>query len=126
MFDRRNVIINDDIFDILENNFIWHYENDFADNPSSQLLLSEKPGYTENMDIRFGTEKTELVNEILKQNKDSEMFLKRGIITFTPTSKEMNREFMREVYNSEPNGNVKLHEYMMYNPIINENLKIYL
>ena len=126
MFDKRNIIINDGIFDILESNFIWHYENDFADNPSSQLLLSEKPGYTENMNIRFGTEKNELVNEILKQNKDSEVFLKRGIITFTPTSEEMNREFMHEVYNSEPNGNVGLHQYMMYNPIINENLKIYL
>ena len=126
MFDKNDVIINDEPISMLEKNFISHYENGFKGGINSQLLLSEKPGYTENMNIKFGTEMNDVVKEIVNQNADLEMFKTRGIITYKPTSDEMNREFMHQVYNREPNENLKLHNYMIYNPIINENLKRYL
>lgn len=125
MFDDRHIIINEDSLQTFIDNFKWHLENNFDESKNYSLFLSEKFHYTE-MNVLFGQDKNELVSEIIMQNKDYGPFINYGIIRFKPYTKDTERMFLNSVYRKTTTNNNSDAYYILYNPLINENLKLYI
>lgn len=126
MFDEKHIIINEDSLETFKENFIWHLDNNFSENKIHSFFLSEKFHYVD-MNILFGLSQTEIVDEIIKQNKEYEPFIKNGIIRFKAISEEMHKTFLMNIYRKFLSDSMSVNNYhIIYNPLINENLKIYL
>lgn len=126
MFDDKHIILNESSLDKFEKNFEWHLDNNFSENNMYSLFLSEKFHYTK-MNILFGQNKNEIVDEIILQNKDYIPFIKKGIIRYKTVSDKQHRQFLRDIYRKYNINDINFNGYyILYNPLINENLKIYL
>ena len=126
MFDDKHIILNESSLDKFEKNFEWHLDNNFSENDMYSLFLSEKFYYTK-MNILFGQNKNEIVDEIILQNKDYIPFLTKGIIRYKTVSDKQHRQFLRDIYRKYNINDINFNGYyILYNPLINENLKIYL
>lgn len=146
MFDDSHIIINDTLLDYFKECFDVHLDKGFKSIGYYNILLSEKPGYKD-LNLSFGKIKSEIVDEIISQNKDNEYFLEYGVITFTPKSPEMYSKLISEISHDNENNkcllcntsNINSVYYKVHyenndetcileniyiiNPIINENLK---
>lgn len=126
MFDDNHIIINEDDLETFKNNFIIHCDNNFENDKTHSLFLAEKFHYTD-MNILFGQEHNTLVDEILSQNKEYGPFIRNGVIRFKPTSFQLHREFVSRIYRKNITDDINPDTYyIVYNPLINENLKLYL
>lgn len=126
MFDENHIIINDSSLEGFRNKFISHLENNMND-LDSDFLLSERTDIYTSMNVSFGLTKLPIIDDIISQNKDNKNFLEKGIISFKPSNTDTHRDFLSRVYNKSSDGDIGCHaSYILYNPLINENLKVYL
>lgn len=126
MFDENHIIINEDSLETLKENFTWHLDNNFIDDKIHSLFLSEKFHYVD-MNILFGSFQNEIVDEIIKQNKEYGPFIKNGVIRFKAASEKIHKEFLMNIYRKSLFNDINTNTYyIIYNPLINENLKTYL
>lgn len=124
MFDDNHVIINNDTLDNFKKRFT-EYVND--NKTKLPLFLSEMP-YFLKLNCLFGKELTPTVKKVMRQNKCYNLFKKYGVFRFKPGSPEEFADFIKEVYGITvtDNKNIKHIFYKVYNPVIVENLKIYI
>lgn len=141
-FDYRHVIINDNITeDKLKLDFLIHYRNNFDFFIMKSIFLYENENYLKCSD--FGTNydrDKELIDDILRQNKDEKLFNEYGIIRYKTCSRHLAKEYTEKVDNSIsfmadrisdglyllPKYLDKCNEFITCNPLIVENLKIYI
>lgn len=127
-FDYRHIIINDNITeDKLKLDFLIHYRNNFDFFLRKSIFLYENENYLKCSD--FGTnykENKELIDDILRQNKDKKLFNEYGIIRYKTCSKHLAKEYVEKVDNSISFIEDRCNEFITCNPLIVENLKIYI
>lgn len=126
-FGSRNVIINDISEDTLCDEFI----NFYYKGKTSEIFLSSNPWYCEHKIDMENNEPTlvhrreEIINLVIKQNKDKVLFNERGIITFK-SSDPISRALFRRVFMNDSRTTDGCEGYSIYNPITNEILKKYM
>lgn len=132
MFDDRHIIINEYSLEEYQENFIRYYESNMSVSEKPYLLWSDLKWKYEHLEHNFGTERTDLVDEILKQNIYKKEFVNHGIIILKIKSEEMERNLLKEVYNRTDtnswlflNFQSRVH-YLINDPLIIENFKKYL
>ena len=127
-FDYRHVIINDNITeDKLKLDFLVHYRNNFDFFLMKSIFLYENENLLKCSD--FGTNydrDKELIEDILRQNKDEKLFNEYGIIRYKTYSRHLAKEYVEKVDNAIKYIEDRCNEFITCNPLIIENLKIYL
>lgn len=127
-FKYNNVIINDfKTKERLITNFKLHYNNDFDINAPCSLLLSENKEYLPCS--QFGVnpnEDKELLNDILRQIKYDRLFKDYGIIRYKTCIRPMADEYIKKVDMSAKWTESYCNKFFTYNPLITENLKMFL
>lgn len=124
LFDANHIIVNDCDFGFLKKDFLCH--NRLSRNT---VILSEKSDkYVGNP--HFGEKETQFVKDILEFNRYQTSFRKQGVIHFELSSKKKINNFIKQVWDGNKDivlrGFKKGEIVPIYNPLINENLKIYL
>lgn len=78
----------------------------------------------DHVNLRFGLDKTPIVEEVLRQNLGKPHFMEDGVIIFTPRDDHERRKAELEMfdYNHEPPA----FKFVLYNPYVTENLKNYI
>jgi hypothetical protein len=128
-FLNKRIIINDSSENVLQENFVQAVKDDFRWQSENRIFLSANENYFSD-NVSFGyehrNENLHLMYELIKENKDQPLFQKHGIITYdADNATDANRFVMRvqkrskEIYHCG-------HRFVLYNPLIFENLKIYL
>ncbi len=127
MFDDDHIIVNCNTLDNFKMYFRAHIINGFKRNFKFPIFLSEMPHFTK-LNINFGKEMNRLVKELLIQNRNYEMFDNKGIFRFTPSTKDEFADFIKQLFGITITDNRKIRHscYKIYNPIIIENLKMFL
>ena len=135
MFDEKHIIINDRSLQKLTNNFIQHLDNNLTtiewsfEKRNDSLFYCETMYYYNTINLMFGKKHTDIVDLIIKENKNYDVFKKLGIFQFTPGTKEKFVEYRKELYTcNEPfkETNDSDETLLFYHPLINENLKFYI
>lgn len=121
MFDKEHVILNQYNAESMETEFRRYLDGDCN---LLTLLLSDE---TFEQNLRFGMEKNDLVEEILEQNKSFDIPHYYGYFSFVPKNREMHVKFREQVLNiNTPDSLTEESQYLIYNPVILENLKRYM
>lgn len=126
-FCPNKVIINDITEKTLCDEFIKFY----YDGETSDIILSNNPWYCEHKIDITSNEPTlvhrreEIINLVIKQNKDKVLFNEKGIITFKSTD-PISRSLFRRVFMNDSRTTDGCEAYSIYNPITNEILKKYI
>jgi len=127
-FDYRHVIINDNITeDKLKMDFLIHYRNNFVFFLIKSIFLYENENYLKCSD--FGTNYNsdkELIDDILRQNRDKKLFNEYGIIRYKTCSRHLAKEYVEKVDDTIKYIEDRCNEFITCNPLIVENLKIYI
>lgn len=127
-FDNRHIIINDNITeDKLKMDFLIHYRNNFDFNIIKSIFLYENENYLKCSD--FGTNYNsdkELIDDILRQNRDKKLFNEYGIIRYKTCSRHLSKEYVEKVDDTIKYIEDRCNEFITCNPLIVENLKIYI
>lgn len=121
-FDDSHVIINDLPKEEIINLFYYSI-SDIVKQDEVEIFLSANSIYKEVYNCNFpsiGTNK-EIINELIKQNKDKHHFINNGIIHFTAKNRKIAEEFNDNVFNY--NHDCWRKQFIIYNPLIDENLK---
>lgn len=126
-FNHDRIIINDNTEEQLRSMFLCFYINDYQVN-GMWFLVYMNPEFLINSNYGVdANENDELFKDFLKQQKKSEIFMKGLFIEYSPKTPELAERFMKEISNKsyvlEPDQYKK---FMIYNPLITENLKKYL
>ena len=124
-FPVNRIIVNNGEPEVLCNSFVKRYANGFDMASENPIFISEYPQY--NTNINFGTEFTPIVEETIRQNKERDVFVKDGLITFRNNTKFNLKELLEEMgitktYTHKQNGG----RFVIDNPIAYENLKRWL
>jgi hypothetical protein len=129
-FDEEHVILNSNIsLDKLKVHFMIHYFEGFDKRIKKSIMLSENMEYTKCGMFGYKNMQNddELLSDILSQIKEDGMFINYGIIRYHTFSKELAKRYAYEVAGRP---DIDLHErsngFMTYNPLITENLKVYM
>lgn len=125
-FPKNRIILNNGTPETLCKCFIAAYANGFDTVYGKPLFLSDHPEFS-NINFNFGTEFTPIVEETIRQNKDTETFLKNGLITFRSNTKFNLKELIEEMgmsqtYSRKLDGG----RFVIDNPVAYENLKKWL
>ena len=125
-FPDNRVIVNNGTPNELCKEFTCEFANGFNVVCDKPIFLSEYPKYCD-VEQRFGLEQTPLVDEIIRQNRDRETFLKDGLITFRNNKNFNVKEVLEEMkithsYSYEQIGG----RFVIDNPVAYENLKRWL
>ena len=91
------------------------------------IFLYENEKYLKCSD--FGTNydrDKELIDDILRQNKDKKYFNDYGIIRYKTCSRHLAKEYVEKVDDSISFIEDRCNEFITCNPLIVENLKIYI
>ena len=127
-FDYRHIIINDNITeDKLKMDFLIHYRNNFVFFLIKSIFLYENENYLKCSD--FGTNYNsdkELIDDILRQNRDKKLFNEYGIIRYKTCSRHLAKEYVEKVDDTIKYIEDRCNEFITCNPLIVENLKIYI
>ena len=127
-FDKRHIILNDNITEEkFKLDFLIHYRNNFDFFIMKSIFLYENENYLKCSD--FGTNYNsdkELIDDILRQNKDKKLFNEYGIIRYKTYSRHLAKEYVEKVDNAIKYIEDRCNEFITCNPLIIENLKIYL
>ena len=107
----------------LSKEFVAEFENGYKITVEKPLFLIEYPYYRD-VNRKFGLEKTPLVEEIVRQNKKNEIFLKEGLITFRNNINFNLKEVLEEMgiletYRYEQKNG----RFIINNPLAYENIK---
>lgn len=124
-FDNRHIILNETDETFFINTFLDELKENFRYSYESPIFLSSNVYYTD-YKTDFGVAKTETLKRILEQNKDCELFTKYGIITYIPESYNDKIDFVSDVYGFLKPINFCRNRYVVYNPLIFENIKFQL
>lgn len=124
-FDPSHIIINEVPEEIMKDCFIELFTGPFRSSSDCPILLSGNEYYTKYND-KFGIEHDELVDEVVEQNKDTELFRKHGVITYYTTDFTKRVKFTQRVLGSSRGVDYCRNKFIFYNPLIYENLKFYL
>lgn len=125
-FPDNRVIVNNGTVEELCKEFTCEFDNGFNVVCNKPIFLSEYPKYND-VERTFGLEQTTLVDEIIRQNRDRDTFLKDGLITFRNNTRFKVAEVLEEMkithsYSYEQIGG----RFVIDNPIAYENLKRWL
>ena len=125
-FPDNMVIINNGSLETLCKEFVNKYTNGFDAILEKPILLSEYPEF-QKVKRDFGSELTPIVAEVIRQNKEREIFLKDGLITFRNNTNFNMKELLIEMgieqtYTYKQVGG----RFVIDNPIAYENLKRWL
>lgn len=127
-FDKRHIILNDNITEEkFKLDFLIHYRNNFDFFIMKSIFLYENEKYLKCSD--FGTNYNsdkELIDDILRQNKDKKYFNDYGIIRYKTCSRHLAKEYVEKVDDSISFIEDRCNEFITCNPLIVENLKIYI
>ena len=127
-FDNRHIILNANITEEkLKLDFLIHFRNNFDFNIIKSIFLYENENYLHCCHFGYQYDKDdELLSDIIRQVKTDKLFNEYGIIRYHTCSKKLSERYILEVDDKikfiEPHFN----EFVTYNPLIVENLKIYL
>ena len=127
-FDNKHIILNayisEDIFKI---SFLLHYKNDFDTNITKSIFLYENENYLSCANFGYNYDKKdELLSDILRQLKEDQMFNNYGIIRYHTCSKKLSERYIKEVDNTIKYIEPIYNNFITCNPLITENLKMYL
>lgn len=127
-FDVRHVIINDNM--PLENfimQFKLHYANNFDVFVRKSIFLYENKDYLPCSNFGYNCDKNDdFLNSILDQIKQDKLFYDYGIIRYIANSKKYAKRYAVEVDNKTKYSETYCNQFITWNPLIVENLKIYL
>lgn len=127
-FDKRHIILNDNITEEkFKIDFLIHYRNNFDFFLMKSIFLYENENYLKCSD--FGTNYNsdkELIDDILRQNRDKKLFNEYGIIRYKTCSRHLSKEYVEKVDDTIKYIEDRCNEFITCNPLIVENLKIYL
>lgn len=127
-FDEKHIILNDNINeDKFKIDFLIHYRNGF------DIILNKSIFLNENLDYlpcgNFGyncNENDELLSDILRHLKNDKLFKDYGIIRYKTCSKSLAERYIKEVDNKICYIENHCNQFITCNPLITENLKMYL
>ena len=125
MFDNKHILINDSLKEDTIKLWLKYVEDDFRYGAENYLTLDANHCYFDE-NVNFGKEKTPFVEELLRQTARTELFVENGLITFEGKNTAENFQFCQEVLNKVSGKKLSGHHYILYNPIIFENLKRWL
>lgn len=125
-FNYDNIIINDLPLELFQEYFRIAFERDFKENHCNPIFLSANKYFLNTVNAYFSLNyiNNKLITNIINQNKGDIRFIKNGIIHFFAKNRHEATEFTTEVLNSEYTNWQR--EYVIYNPLLNENLKKFL
>lgn len=109
--------------------FMTHYRNNFDVYCPNSILLSENSKFIENGDFGYNTniDEDELLYNILIQIKNDDFFLNYGVIKFKTCMKHLANEYYKRVLKQNPSNQLDpCNTFVTFNPLITENLKLYL
>lgn len=122
-FKDENIIINDLDKETMETSIKIAYANDFNMN-DLPIFLSSNRYYKENYNCNFPQKESLLLDEILNCCLKDIRFTQKGILHYHSSNRKLVNEFNNEVLFSECNNWRK--DFILYNPLINENLKFFM
>lgn len=126
-FKSEDIIINDLKAETMCINIqaaFIHIDND-AFVSQLPIFLSSNEHFRINCNSSFPNKNNEkLAKDILNQNLINVRFIEHGIIHYHSTNRKLIEEFKYEVLNSECRNWQR--DYVIYNPLINENLKFFI
>lgn len=127
MFDYDKIIINYSSLEGLKCKFRIFLSEKHRLKDFISLFFSDRMDLYGSTNLFFGKEYNEVVEDILKQNKDCEEFRDNGLIMWKPSTEEIKDKFLEQIQDKKYyNDNKVISLFFIYNPIINENLKRYL
>lgn len=129
-FKCDEIIINhyDNKEDFIDN-FKAHYTSNFKTFSPKSLLLAENLNYlTPCGDFGCGdiSAYKDLLDDIIRQIKSDKLFWDYGLIRYKTCSKKLAKKYTELVDNEIKDLNEHCNKFITYNPLIVENLKIYL
>lgn len=124
-FEPSHIIINESSEETMKNSFTELFDGQFHSSYECPILLSGNDYYTKHK-TKFGIVHDELVDEILEQNKDKELFRKYGVISYYTTNFQKRVKFSQNIVGSSMGIDYCRNRFVFYNPLIYENLKFYL
>lgn len=127
-FDEKHIIINGNIKeDKFKLDFLIHYRNKFDIKLNKSIFLNENRDYIVCGNFGYGCDKNdELLSDILRHLKDDRLFNDYGIIRYGTCSRTLAERYIKEVDNRFCYLENYYNEFITCNPLITENLKMYL
>lgn len=121
-FKEDRVIINDLSKESMELNIKLAYANNF-NIKNIPIFLSSNIYYKDCYNANFPIRNSDLLQDLLHQCLNDERFKQKGILHYHSLNRKLIAEFNNEILFSECNNWRK--DFILYNPLINENLKFY-
>lgn len=127
-FDSKHVLLNNNIplykFKV---DFLVHYRNGFDCFIPKSIFLSENMDYISCANFGYNCDSNDkLLTSMLRQIKEEDLFNKYGIIRYRTYSRELAERYITEVDNKVKYLEYSCNEFVTLNPLITENLKMYL
>lgn len=123
-FNDDNIIINDIPKEYLLEYFRISYIMDFKKNKDIPIYLSNNLHFKLECNVNFPNTNSSLLKEILIQNSNDIRFQKNGIIRYFASNRQKANDFNNSVLNN--NCQNWKRDFIIYNPLINENLKSFM
>ena len=125
-FPDNRIILNINSENELCKEFVAEFENGFNQTVNKPIFLIDYTDYR-NVNRKFATEKTPLVEEIVRQNSKNDLFLKDGLITFRNNMNFKLKEVLENMGITESyRYEQKNGRFVINNPLVYENLKIHI
>lgn len=127
-FDKRHIILNDNITEEkFKLDFLIHYRNNFDFFIMKSIFLYENENYLHCSCFGYEYNKDdELLSDIIRQVKFDKLFNEYGIIRYHTCSRKLSERYITEVDDRIKYIEPRFNEFVTYNPLIVENLKLYL
>ena len=127
-FDKRHIILNDNITEEkFKIDFLIHYRNNFDFIIMKSIFLYENENYLHCSCFGYEYNKDdELLSDIIRQVKSDKLFNEYGIIRYHTCSRKLSERYITEVDDRVKFIEPHFNEFVTYNPLIVENLKLYL
>jgi len=127
-FDKRHIILNDNITEEkFKIDFLIHYRNNFDFFIMKSIFLYENENYLHCSCFGYEYNKDdELLSDIIRQVKSDKLFNEYGIIRYHTCSRKLSERYITEVDDRIKFIEPRFNEFVTYNPLIVENLKLYL
>lgn len=127
-FDENHVIINDKTkIEEFKIHFLIHYKNNFDTIIPHSIFLYENQNYLKCSNFGYDMKKDNiLLIDILRQIKEDKLFEDYGLIRYKTCTKSLAERYIREVDNHFKYLDMRCNEFITCNPLIVENLKMFL
>jgi hypothetical protein len=127
-FDEKHVILNDNIdIDTFKTHFFIHYCYDFDFYIRKSIFLYENKEYLNCSNFGYKYDSNDdLLLDVLRNVKNDKLFNEYGLIRYSTSILELAKRYSKEVDNKTLHLDKYYNEFITHNPLITENLKIYL